>query len=111
MQFEGISIAHLGSISEIPSEDIINELSEVNVLFLPVGGNGVLSASKASKLVNQIDPKIVIPIYHKVPGLTIELDTVSKFIKETGLSAQEEDKLILKKKDLTDEMQLIVLKS
>jgi hypothetical protein len=110
LNFEGVSLAHLGSLVEIPQEEMINELSEVDVLFVPVGGESVLSTSQAVKLVSQINPKIVIPIYYQIPGLTTKFNTVDKFIKEIGLPALEEEKLMLKKKDLGEEMQLIILK-
>ncbi|MFA7662836.1 MAG: MBL fold metallo-hydrolase [Patescibacteria group bacterium] len=111
LTFEDISVVHLGSILEVPDEEIVNELSDTDILFVPVGGEDVLSSSKAAKLVSQINPKIVIPIYYQIPGLKIKLETADKFIKETGLkAAQEEEKLTIKKKDFGEETQLIILK-
>lgn len=110
LTFEGMSLVHLGSISETLSEDAINELSGTDVLFVPVGGEDVLSPSKAAKLISQIGPKIIIPIYYQVTGLKTELGSLNKFVKEIGLSPQEEDKVILKKKDLEEDVKLITLK-
>jgi hypothetical protein len=65
-------------------EDEIESLGEIDILILPVGGNTVLSASQAAKVVNEIEPKIVIPSHYKMNDLIIDVDAVDKFIKEMG---------------------------
>lgn len=106
----GVSIAHLGGISESPSEEILNEISETDILFIPVGGNGVLTASKAAKLINQIEPSIIIPIYYKEEKTENNFDSLDKFVKEIGIKPQDEgDKVIIKKRDISEEVQLIVI--
>jgi L-ascorbate metabolism protein UlaG (beta-lactamase superfamily) len=85
------------------SEDEIEALGEIDILILPVGGNTVMSASGASKVVNEIEPKIVIPSHYKMPGLIIDVDAMDKFIKEMGGKKEEMEKLTVKKKDLPEE--------
>jgi hypothetical protein len=85
------------------SEDEVEALGEIDILILPVGGNTVLSASAASKVVNEIEPKIVIPSHYKIPGLILDLDPLDKFIKEMGGKKEEMDKLTVKKKDVQEE--------
>jgi L-ascorbate metabolism protein UlaG (beta-lactamase superfamily) len=50
-------------------EDEIEELGDIDILILPVGGNTVLSASTASKVVNQVEPKLVIPSHYLMKEL------------------------------------------
>jgi L-ascorbate metabolism protein UlaG (beta-lactamase superfamily) len=68
-----------------------------------VGGNAVLSASQAAKVVNEIEPKIVIPSHYKMNDLIIDVDAVDKFIKEMGGKKETMEKLTVKKKDLLEE--------
>jgi L-ascorbate metabolism protein UlaG (beta-lactamase superfamily) len=71
----------------------------------------VLGASDAAKVVNQIEPKIIIPSHYAAKGIKIELDPIDRFIKEMGNKHEELEKLIIKKKDImsTEEIRLVVL--
>lgn len=111
LECEDIRILNLTHISDFNmKEDEIEELGEIDILILPVGGNTVLSASSASKVVNEIEPKIVIPSYYKMPSLIIDVDPVEKFIKEMGGKKEDMEKLTVKKKDLQEEgVKLVVL--
>lgn len=112
LESEDIKVLNLGHIRDwtVKSTEI-EDLGDIDVLILPVGGGSVLDPSRAAKIVNEIDPKIVIPSYFKIPGSTVPLEDVSKFIKEMGGKAEEEEKIIIKKKDLSFEgLKVIVLK-
>jgi L-ascorbate metabolism protein UlaG (beta-lactamase superfamily) len=111
IECEDIRILNLTHISDFNmKEDEIEELGEIDILILPVGSNTVLSASAASKVVNEIEPKIVIPSHYKMEGLIIDVDPIDKFIKEMGGKKEEMDKLTVKKKDLTEEgIKVVVL--
>jgi L-ascorbate metabolism protein UlaG (beta-lactamase superfamily) len=90
-------------------EEEVETLGEIDILILPVGGNTVLSASEAVKIVNEIEPKIVIPSHYKMPSLIFDLDGVEKFVKEMGGKKEEMDKLVIKKKDLPEEGTKLVI--
>jgi L-ascorbate metabolism protein UlaG (beta-lactamase superfamily) len=111
IESEDIRILNLTHVHEFNlTEDELEELGEIDILILPVGGNTVLSASAASKIVNTIEPKIVIPSHYKMPGLIFDLDAKDKFIKEMGGKKEELEKLTVKKKDLQEEeTKLIIL--
>ena len=93
-----LSLSHIGEFSM--KEDELEDLGEIDILILPVGGNSVLSASAAAKVVNQIEPKIVIPSHYQQDGIQLPLDPLERFIKEMGGKAETIEKLIVKKKDL-----------
>ena len=110
IESEDIRILNLTHIKEFNlTEDELEELGEIDILILPVGGNTVLSASAASKVVNEVEPKIVIPSHYKMSGLIIDVDDLSKFIKEMGGKKEEMDKLTVKKKDLPEEGTKVVV--
>lgn len=90
-------------------EDEVESLGEIDILILPVGGNSVLSASQAAKVVNEVEPKIVIPSHYKMPGLIADLDGKEKFIKEMGGKNESMEKLTIKKKDLQEEGTKVVV--
>lgn len=110
IESEGIKILNLGHIKEFNiSQDELEDLGEIDVLILPVGDNTVMSPDVAAKVVNQIEPKIVIPSYYLTDGLIIDVDKPDKFIKEMGGKVEQMDKLTLKKKDLVNEAAIVVM--
>jgi len=113
VESEDIRILNLTHIKEFNlSEEELESLGDIDVLILPVGGNTVMSASTASKAVNAIEPKIVIPSHYKMSGLILDLDPIEKFVKEMGGKKEELDKLSLKKKDLSEEgVKLVILET
>jgi hypothetical protein len=110
IEMEGIKIAHLGMINQDALTDKQMEIIEgVDILLIPVGGGDTLDATKAVKIISQIQPRIVIPMYYKVPGLSVKLDGLESFIKEYGVAKPEpEDKFKISKKDLPQEETKVV---
>jgi len=110
LESEDIRILNLTHIKDWNmKEDEIEELGEIDILILPVGGNTVLSASAASKVVNEIEPKIVIPSYYQMKDLILDVDPLEKFIKEMGGKSESMEKLTIKKKDLVEDGTKVVV--
>lgn len=110
LESEDIKILNLSHIHEFNmTQDDLESLGEIDVLLLPVGGNTVLNASEAVKIVNEIEPKIVIPSYYKTTGLIIDVDGLEKFQKEMGSKTEAVEKLTVKKKDLVAEGTTLVV--
>ncbi len=112
MGSEGIRICHLGDLGQ---KELTNEqielLGEIDILMIPVGGIYTIGSEKAIKIINQIEPRIVIPMHYKIPKLTIKLQGIDAFLKELGTEKQVVDQLMVKKKDLSkEEMEVIVMK-
>jgi L-ascorbate metabolism protein UlaG (beta-lactamase superfamily) len=89
--FNGLTVAHLGDIGEVPAQRQIEDLELVNVLLAPVGGGSSLNAARAAELVSMIEPNIVIPMHYHQPGLKAKLDPVEKFLKEMGATDAKKD--------------------
>jgi L-ascorbate metabolism protein UlaG (beta-lactamase superfamily) len=110
IESEDIRVLNLTHVKDLNlKEEELEELGEIDILILPVGGNTVLSASAASKIVNTVEPKIVIPSHYKMPNLIFDLDAKEKFIKEMGGKKEETEKLTVKKKDLQEEGTKLVI--
>lgn len=108
IEMEEIKIGHLGDLGEVPSDKILEELSNVNVLLLPASGEGVISPSEAAKLVSDLEPEIVIPTGH--PGLDMDPANFQSFLKNLEVeNPVREKKLVLKKDQLPEETKIILL--
>ncbi|MES2023199.1 MAG: MBL fold metallo-hydrolase [Patescibacteria group bacterium] len=92
---DNINIVFLGALSnpEI-SKEAREAINEPDILFVPVGGNGLLDAKQSAKLASSLEPKLVIPMDYDTASL-------KSFLKEMGdEKAEVMDKLTLKRKDL-----------
>lgn len=89
--YNGLTVAHLGDIGEVPSQKQIEDLELVNVMLVPVGGGSSLNAARAAELVSMIEPNIVIPMHYQIPGLKTKLDPLDKFLKEMGATDAKEE--------------------
>lgn len=92
-------VALIGNIYEKISESQLEEIGLIDVLIIPVGGNGyTLDATGAATITRQIDPKIVVPIHYADPTIKYEVqqDAFDIFAKELGGTVEEAPKLKLK---------------
>jgi len=107
VSLENMNICFLGanSSAELKTETV-EALDEIDILFVPIGGDGVLEPAKAYKLAVSLEPKIIIPMHFGDVG---EKDALKTFLKEAGENPKSEPKLTLKKKDLEGKEGDIVL--
>ena len=95
---EGMSLFFLGAIGEPDVREAKEAIDGIDILFVPIGGNGVLEPSAAYKFAVSLEPKIIIPMHY---GGDIDKNALKVFLKEAGAEEAEHlDKLTLKKKDL-----------
>ncbi len=108
---EGLSLAHLGRATKSLNQKQREVLSDVDVLFVPVGGVDGYDAEAAMKAVNDLEPRIVIPIAFQSDN-DPKAAPYTTFCKAMGtvLKGEPETKVIIKKKDLpTEDTSVIVL--
>lgn len=121
IEWEGMRLAHLGDFGEETLRSEVQEaLGTPDIMFLPVGGGDTIDAEAAAKLVNQIEPRVIIPMHYKISGLPAgqaglkaKLDGVEVFLKEMGEKAEPEEKLTIKKSGLpaAEESRIVILKT
>jgi L-ascorbate metabolism protein UlaG (beta-lactamase superfamily) len=110
IEVDDITICHLGDLGQALSSKQIEELGNVDVLLVPVGGGTTINATQAAATVRSLEPKIVIPMHYKTLTLAKELDSVDKFLKEMGLNeVVPQPKLTITRSALPLTTQVIVL--
>ncbi|NMC51977.1 MBL fold metallo-hydrolase [Candidatus Kuenenbacteria bacterium] len=110
LSIEDIKIAFLGLLDkkDLSSKEL-EAIEGVDILLIPVGGKNILNAADAAKLVNEIEPRIIIPMCYKTTGTSVDFETVDRFVKEMGNKKEELDKLKISKKDLPQEETRLIL--
>jgi L-ascorbate metabolism protein UlaG (beta-lactamase superfamily) len=108
--YDGITVAHLGDLSDVPTQSEIESLGTINVALVPVGGGSALNAAKAAEVISLIEPNLVIPMHYSTPATKVSLDALNKFIKEMGLSkAETQPSLKVTRSGLPNETHVVVL--
>jgi L-ascorbate metabolism protein UlaG (beta-lactamase superfamily) len=108
---DGLHVLYLGAIGEMQlPADAIEAIEDVDVVFVPIGGSGVLDAQEAHKLAVKLEAKIIIPIHWEGVG---DKDALKLFLKEAGVEKAEMlDKLTIKPKDVAGKAgEVVVLKA
>lgn len=95
------------------NDDQLEAIGMVDVMFVPVGGNGyTLDSVGALKLIKKIEPKLVIPTHFSVAGLNypVPQQELEQALKSLAMEPRETvSKLKLKQGDLTEVMHLVVV--
>ncbi len=104
---EGINMVFLGALGdENIDPQILGELGDIDILFVPIGGGDVLDVPAASKLATKLEARCIIPMHYTDVAL-------KAFLKEEGVDTVDAiEKLTIKKKDLAEmEGEIVVLSS
>ncbi len=84
MEIDEVSVCHLGDLGHTLTVEQVEELGDVDVLLLPVGGVSTINAPTAAEVVRQLEPKVVVPMHYHTEALKRELEPVDRFLKEIG---------------------------
>ncbi len=110
IEIDELSICHLGDLGHVLTDEQVDEIGNVDVLLVPVGGASTINGSKASAIVRQLEPKLVIPMHYRTPALSRELEPVDSFLKEIGAhDITPQAKLSLNKSNLPASTQVFLL--
>lgn len=104
---DNINIVFLGALSNTEiSKEAREMINSPDILFIPIGGGGILDPKTAAKFALSFEPKMIIPMDYDNTSL-------KAFLKETAEEkAEVSDKLTIKLKDLEGkEGEVVVLKA
>lgn len=87
IHIDDMAFAHLGDLGHELTAAQVEEIGDIDVLFVPVGGNESLNASEAVAVIAQLEPRIVIPMHYAGPQaiLDMPLDPIERFLNEMGV--------------------------
>jgi len=112
-EMDELRLCHLGDLGHELSEDLVEALGDIDILFIPVGGEFTIGPEAAVKVVQAIEPSLTIPMHYQAPGLNPEgfkaLAPVDDFLKEVGVTVERLPKLTIKKEDLGEDQKVVVL--
>lgn len=81
---DGITFCHLGDLGHELDERLIQQIGEIDILFIPIGGTYTIDADQAWKVVNKINPRITIPMHFKLEGLSLPISGIDPFLDKNN---------------------------
>lgn len=112
IEMDELRIAHMGDLGHKLSEKTLEEIGDLDILMIPVGGFYTIDAKQAVETVRSIEPSITIPMHYKMKGMAASFDKISSvdgFLSEAGLPVEKAKKLSVRKSDVGEEMKVVVL--
>lgn len=108
---EGLKLCHLGDLGHALTEQQLQEIGKIDVLMVPVGGYYTIDAKTAVQVVNQIKPKLVLPMHYKPENSSISLPIagVEQFNKLLGWDIVKVDELEVSQSSLPPKNREIIL--
>jgi len=77
-----IKFCHLGDLGHELDDEIVQKIGDVDILFVPVGGNFTVDDKKAWNIIKKIKPKIIVPMHYKIGGLSIPIAGLDPFLEQ-----------------------------
>ena len=108
---EDIKLCHMGDLGHVLTPEQIQEIGKVDILMIPVGGFYTIDADQAVQVVNQINPRVVLPMHYKPENSTLQLPIVGveKFNQLLGWEVKQTDELDINRDDLNSINQEIIV--
>ena len=112
-KIDGINVCHCGDLGHTLDSNLVEEIGNVDILLLPVGGGFTIDAFDAVNVMKQLNPAVAIPMHYRTKALGVlglAFAKVDKFISASGLQAKEHTELELNSVNIKDYSGIAVLK-
>jgi L-ascorbate metabolism protein UlaG (beta-lactamase superfamily) len=110
-EIDGVNVCHMGDLGHPLSQAQLAELDKVDVLLIPVGGFFTIDAKTASRVCDQLKPRVVIPMHYKTAKLDFPITGVDEFLRgKDNVTRLDSSEVELKKGELPAGTQIMVPK-
>ncbi|WP_407310165.1 MBL fold metallo-hydrolase [Desulfosporosinus sp. SB140] len=81
-EMDGLRIAHMGDLGHLLTPDQLTDIGHVDIACIPVGGFYTIDAEQAYHVVQQLNPKIVLPMHYKLDEtISLPIDGIDHFLE------------------------------
>jgi len=114
IESENITVLHCGDLGVIPDQKFIDDLGDIDILLIPVGGHFTINSSEAKEFAHMIEPSIIIPMHYNHKEINQnnfkDLSPVDEFLNKFGVEKKQPiDTLNFKKEDIINEEEKIIV--
>jgi L-ascorbate metabolism protein UlaG (beta-lactamase superfamily) len=110
IKIDNIQLCHLGDLGHLLSDKELAEIGPVDILLIPVGGFFTIDPKEATRVAEQIKPKILIPMHFKTEKCGFPIAPVEDFLKgKTNIKRPKASEATFDKATLSPQMEIVVL--
>lgn len=108
----GVRLCHLGDLGHTLSDQQLAEIGEVDVLLAPMAGNFTLDAAGAHRVIDQVKPRVVIPMHYQTDKCpTFPVCDVEPFLAgKTNVKRMDASEAEFKRGQFPSATEIVVLK-
>jgi L-ascorbate metabolism protein UlaG (beta-lactamase superfamily) len=110
-EVDGVNVCHAGDLGHELTAEQVKAIGKVDVLMIPVGGFFTIDAKTATKVCDQLKPKVIIPMHFRTEKLDFPIKGVDDFILgKNNVTRSNESEIEFKADNLPADTRIIVLK-
>jgi len=110
LKIDNIQLCHLGDLGHLLSDKELAEIGPVDILLIPVGGFFTIDPKEATRVAEQIKPKILIPMHFKTAKCGFPIAPVEDFLKgKTNTKRPKASEATFDKATLPQQMEIVIL--
>ena len=110
IKLDNIQLCHLGDLGHLLSDKDLAEIGPVDILLIPVGGFFTIDSKEATRVAEQIKPKILIPMHFKTEKCGFPISPVEDFLKgKTNIKRAKASEATFDKANLPQQIEIVVL--
>jgi L-ascorbate metabolism protein UlaG (beta-lactamase superfamily) len=108
---DGVNICHCGDLGHVLTDAQVKAIDRVDVLMVPVGGFFTIDAAAATKVCEQLKPKIILPMHYLTEKINLPIKGVEDFLKgKSNVKRADGSEIEVRAGNLPAGPQIIVLK-
>ncbi len=81
-EMDGTKFCHLGDLGHDLEKETLEDIGDIDFLFVPVGGTFTIGPEEAKEVIDMIEPKIAVPMHFKTAGLSLDIKTIEPFLSQ-----------------------------
>lgn len=98
---DNIRVCHLGDLGHVLTPEQVEKIDKVDILLVPVGGRFTIDPREATQVVEQIDPKIAVPMHFKTDKCAFPIESAETFLRgQNHVKRSPTSEVVLNKEDL-----------
>ncbi len=107
IEIDGVNVCHLGDLALPLTTRQVDELKPVDVALVPAGGHCTVSLDQALQTIQDLDPKIVIPMHYSHGQAGVSLEGPEGFLRRLGQDElQPQSRLVVSTGNLPSDLRV-----
>jgi len=81
LKIDGMNIVHLGDLGHPLSDQEVEKIGSVDILFVPIGGYFTIDSTIAESTTKKLNPKVVVPMHFKTDKCGFPIAPIDDYIR------------------------------